>query len=76
MADSAAQLVERVFVLMLENRSFDHMLGFSGIAGKDAETGRPTASSGLSGSESNVYNGRTYTVSQPADWTMPRRSRP
>ena len=70
MADSAAQLVERVFVLMLENRSFDHMLGFSGITGKDAETGQPTAISGLSGSESNVYNGRTYTVSQPAGWTM------
>lgn len=25
--------IEHVFVLMLENRSFDHMLGFSGIAG-------------------------------------------
>ena len=29
--------IEHVFVLMLENRSFDHMLGFSGITGKDAE---------------------------------------
>src|SRR5215472_10124411 len=71
MADSAARLVEHVFVLMLENRSFDHMLGFSGMTGKDAQTGQPTAISGLSGSESNVYNGRTYTVSQPADWAMP-----
>src|SRR6516165_6305921 len=56
---------------MLENRSFDHMLGFSGIAGTDAATGRPTTISGLSGRESNSYNGATYTVSQPADWTMP-----
>jgi phospholipase C len=71
MADSGAPLVERVFVLMLENRSFDHMLGFSGITGKDAETGQPTAVSGLSGSESNAYGGRAYKVSQPADWTMP-----
>ena len=31
--------VEHVFVLMLENRAFDHMLGFSGITGNDAETG-------------------------------------
>jgi phospholipase C len=71
MADPAAQLAERVFVLMLENRSFDHLLGFSGITGKDAVTGQPTAISGLSGSESNLYNGRRFTVTQPADWTMP-----
>ena len=71
MADSAARLIERVFVLMLENRSFDHMLGFSGITGKDAETGQPTAVIGLTGSESNAYQGRAYPVSRPADWTMP-----
>ena len=65
------RLVERVFVLMLENRSFDHMLGFCGITGKDAQTGQPTAISGLSGSESNTYNGLTFDVSQRADWTMP-----
>src|SRR5215469_10084861 len=65
------QLVEHVFVLMLENRSLDHMLGFSGITGTDAATGRPTTISGLSGRESNSYNGATFTVSQPADWTMP-----
>src|SRR5215218_8080698 len=33
-----AQLVRNVFVLMLENRAFDHMLGFSGISGTDAVT--------------------------------------
>jgi phospholipase C len=49
-----AQAVQRVFVLMLENRSFDHFLGFSQITGTDAETGRPTEVSGLVGSESNV----------------------
>ena len=36
--------VQHVFVLMLENRSFDHMLGFSMISGRDAETGQPDAS--------------------------------
>jgi phospholipase C len=30
---------QHIFVLMLENRSFDHMLGFSGITGVDAVTG-------------------------------------
>jgi phospholipase C len=40
--------VQRVFVLMLENRSFDHMLGFSGIIGKDAATGSATQIHGLS----------------------------
>jgi hypothetical protein len=29
--------IEHVFVLMLENRSFDHMLGFSGITGVDIQ---------------------------------------
>jgi hypothetical protein len=65
------QLVQHVFVLMLENRSFDHLLGFSGITGTDAETGQPAAINGLSGKESNQYNGTSYTVSQPADWGMP-----
>ena len=66
-----SQLVQHLFVLMLENRSFDHMLGFSGIKGTDAETGQPAASNGLNGTESNVYNGQSYAVSQPADWGMP-----
>jgi len=63
--------VQHVFVLMLENRSFDHMLGFSGITGTDAVTGQPTSVNGLSGSESNSYNGVNYAVTQPADYVMP-----
>ncbi len=63
--------VQHVFVLMLENRSFDHMLGFSMISGRDAETGQPTRLSILSGSESNVLNGTTCTVSKGADLVMP-----
>ncbi len=38
----ASQNIKHVFVLMLENRSLDHMLGFSGITGTDADTGKNT----------------------------------
>jgi phospholipase C len=39
--------IEHVFVLILENRSFDHMLGYSGITGVDASAGTATAVRGL-----------------------------
>jgi phospholipase C len=45
---------------MLENRAFDHMLGFSMVSGRDAQSGQPTQLNGLTG-ESNVFNGATYT---------------
>jgi len=32
----ATSCVKHIFVLMLENRSFDHMLGFSELEGHDA----------------------------------------
>jgi len=32
--------IKHIFVLMLENRSFDHLLGFSGIAGIDGLVGQ------------------------------------
>jgi phospholipase C len=63
--------IEHVFVLMLENRSFDHLLGFSEIAGTDAQTGAQTKVNGLSGTESNGFNGQKYTVSPGADYRMP-----
>jgi len=59
-----------VFVLMLENRSFDHLLGFSGISGTDAVSGLQTVVNGLSGNETNSYSGATYTVARPADYAM------
>jgi len=64
--------IEHVFVLMLENRSFDHMLGFSGITGTDPVTGKPTSLAGLTGDESNAYAGVSYPVTEGADWSMPR----
>jgi phospholipase C len=62
--------IQHVFVLMLENRSFDHMLGFSRISGIDAATGLQTTLNGLSGTEANSYRGVISTVSQPADYAM------
>ncbi|WP_163992738.1 alkaline phosphatase family protein [Pyxidicoccus caerfyrddinensis] len=55
--DHRKSRVKHLFVLVLENRSFDHMLGFSGITGTDASSGQPTAIDGLSGNESNTYAG-------------------
>jgi phospholipase C len=55
---------------MLENRSFDHMLGFSGITGIDVVSQQPRPINGLRGNESNGYGGRTFPVKKPADWKM------
>ena len=63
--------IEHVYVLMLENRSFDHMLGFSEITGTDAATGQPSAIHGLTGVESNSSNGTSYPVTRGADNIMP-----
>ncbi len=68
--DNAAG-IQHVFVLMLENRSFDHMLGFSGITGIDAETGAPAEIKGLKNIETNIFNGKTYSTSRGAANVMP-----
>jgi phospholipase C len=54
-------LLTNIFVLMLENHSFDHLFGFSGLPGVV----------GLSGSESNTYNNTKYTVSSSVTDPMP-----
>jgi phospholipase C len=63
--------LQHVFVLMLENRSFDHLFGLSGIRGIDAATGAPTVIEGLTGNESNSFNGHSYAVARGADYAMP-----
>jgi phospholipase C len=63
--------ITNVFVLMLENRSFDHMLGFSGITGQDATNGQTTSIRGLTGTESNGYDGSSFAVSAGAAEAMP-----
>lgn len=42
-----ASSIRHIFVLMLENRSFDHMIGFSALTGIDAVSGSPTEIAGL-----------------------------
>ncbi|MCE9579537.1 MAG: phosphoesterase [Deltaproteobacteria bacterium] len=70
-AESGSAGIKHVFVLMLENRSFDHMLGFSGITGTDAETGHPTVIDGLKGDEKNtVLGGQEVQVRRRAPDTM------
>jgi phospholipase C len=46
--------IQHVFVLMLENRSLDHLLGFSGITGADAVSGGPASLNGLALAQSSL----------------------
>ena len=69
-----AGAIEHVFVLMLENRAFDHMLGFSKIAGTDADPEKKNAKTqieGLPAGASNTYNGVPYPAVGPAPCVMP-----
>jgi phospholipase C len=64
--------IKHVFVVMLENRSFDHMLGLSNIEGIDAVSGQPAIIEGLNAN--NDWNldehGNKIFVTSPADWSM------
>src|SRR5215467_470305 len=48
--------IDHVVVLMLENRSFDHMLGYLSLSGRRPEI------DGLRPGLANEYQGRTYPV--------------
>lgn len=65
--------IEHVFVLMMENRSFDHMLGFSRLKGKDAITGLPREANGANINRDKNLNpdtGVEVAVSTPADLAL------
>ena len=69
--------IKHVFVLMLENRAFDHMLGFGGIQGTDPSTGQLTSVDDLTqgGPFENPNPNATpvdtpVAVSSPADFTL------
>jgi len=70
--------ITKVFVLMLENRSFDHMLGFASLTGTDAITGIPATADNLVGKNltaapfANSFNG-TFSPSptNPAPFKIP-----
>ena len=57
----ANQQITHVFVVMLENRSFDSMFAMSGIKGITAATTK----------NSNSYNGKTYYVQSSAPLSLP-----
>jgi phospholipase C len=58
--------IKHLFVLMLENRSYDHLLGWADIQGTDAANGQPTTADGLKGTEFNTYAGAVYPVTKGA----------
>jgi len=60
--------IKHVFVLMLENRAFDHMLGFSGIIGTDPNTGQQRPIDGASGA--NTFKGASFAPSVEADFKL------
>jgi len=67
-----APRIEKVFVLMLENRSFDHMFGFRRKRGIDIH-GEPTTLDGADPStDTNVdpVTGTVIPVSTPADFAL------
>ena len=64
--------IQHFFVLMLENRSFDHIFGFSPFTGPDAiteqqtTTGRPDPSA----TNTDTSTGKTYPVQSGADFSL------
>src|SRR5258707_12165477 len=48
--------VDHIVVLMLENRSFDHMLGYLSLEGARSDV------DGLRGEFANEHNGRSYPI--------------
>ena len=57
--------IKHVFVLMLENRSFDHMLGVISLPGIDAVTQKPTRSNAVPQGAGNSWNGKNYSAGPP-----------
>lgn len=73
--DSLSGPIKHVFVLMLENRAFDHMLGLSAIDGTDATTGGQTSIDGLTSGAPPTnpnpnQNDNLVAASPPADFTL------
>ena len=53
--------IDHIVVLTMENRSFDHMLGYLSLPVAKGGLGR-TDVDGLKGSEANTYNGKDIPV--------------
>lgn len=65
-----AALINNVFVLMLENQSFDRLLGFSDIIGVDIKTGSARKIDGCNEQMINTYDGKNYNVTKGAPFSM------
>lgn len=66
----AAERIKHVFVLMLENRSFDHIFGFSALHGLDPRTGIFRDANGVTSKVSNsavAPNGANLSVRAQAN---------
>ena len=66
--------IDHVFVLMLENRAFDHMFGFSGLEGIDPD-GNPATIIGADPAQNSNIDSSTHlpvpvTVNPPADFAL------
>jgi phospholipase C len=68
MPDNQLPAIQHIVHLMLENRSFDHMLGFL-YPNKTGPNGQPFE--GLTGTESNVAADGTVVTVHPIDVTQP-----
>ncbi len=71
MTHSLADRIRHVFVLVLENRSFDHLLGAS--TGTVDDDGRIVPGVGVDGptDQANVHGGATFPVRAGAPFVMP-----
>ncbi|WP_421994646.1 alkaline phosphatase family protein [Reyranella sp.] len=61
--------IDRIFVLILENRSFDHMFAFSGLRGVGID-GQPTSIDVATTVDTNLANGVPVAVNAPADFAL------
>lgn len=70
--DPGIARIDHVFVLMLENRAFDHMFGFGRITGVDPKGNPTTFNDGFSPALSNVdpVSNVSVAVSVPADYNL------
>lgn len=65
--------IRHVFVLMMENRSFDHVFGFSDISGTDSVSGQPTSIANLIGNPAQNVDpgtGSPVQAATPADFAL------
>ena len=53
--------IKHIFVLMLENRSFDHMLGYSGIPGINGLSGKTLTNDDTTGEPVQTTNDAVYS---------------